>query len=123
MRMRDSGARAGPAATPPVVTLNLEPWQGQLMVPWPTLLTRHCMWVQTALKAWKSPAVGWVTTTRASVKTLPPPTGMSVVLPSTVPPPELALGLGSILGSALAAAGAGPVAALLRSAQAVAVVA
>jgi hypothetical protein len=41
--------------------------------------------VQTAVKALNCPAVGWVTTTFASVNTLPPPTGTSATGPSTAP--------------------------------------
>jgi hypothetical protein len=32
--------------------------------------------------------VGWVTTTFSEVKILPPPTGISLVLPSAEPPPD-----------------------------------
>jgi hypothetical protein len=54
---------AGPRRTEPSVIANLLPWQGQLIVPFWTLLTRQPAWVQTARKHLKSPAVGWVTTT------------------------------------------------------------
>src|SRR6478735_4664461 len=58
----------------------------------PTILvTTHCWWVQIALKALKSPWVGWVTTTFSLVKIFPPPTGISEVLaigPLEVVPPE-----------------------------------
>src|SRR5277367_6087540 len=81
-----SAVGAGPATTAPSVILNLEPWQGQSMVPSATWLHRHPTWVQIALKALKTPLDGWVTTTLASVKTVPPPSGMSAVRPSTVPP-------------------------------------
>src|ERR1700749_3108021 len=77
---------AGPATTAPLLILNLEPWQGQSMVPSATWLHRHPTWVQIALKALKTPLVGWVTTTLALVKIMPPPTGMSAVRPRTVPP-------------------------------------
>jgi hypothetical protein len=40
------------------------------------------MWVQTALNALNSPAVGWVTTTFSAENTFPPPTGISLVLAS-----------------------------------------
>ena len=33
--------------------------------------------------------MGWVTTTFSEAKTLPPPTGISLVLARAVPPPEL----------------------------------
>src|SRR6204780_4252240 len=81
-----SAVGAGPATTVPSVILNLEPWQGQSMVPSATRLHRHPTWVQTALKALKTPLAGWVTTTLASVKITPPPSGMSAVRPSTVAP-------------------------------------
>src|ERR1700749_1417170 len=98
-----SAVGAGPATTAPSVILNLEPWQGQSMVPSATWLQRHPTWVQTALKALKTPLDGWVTTTLAAVKTMPPPTGMSAASPSTVPPePDAAAGL-----AATASAGPG----------------
>src|SRR5580692_2582361 len=100
-----SAVGAGPATTAPSVILNLEPWQGQSMVPSATWLHRHPTWVQTALKALKTPLVGWVTTTLASVKTMPPPTGMSAVWPSTVPPAPAA-GADPAGAADLAAAGA-----------------
>jgi len=43
--------------------------------------------VQIALNALNCPLDGWVTTTFAAVKTFPPPDGISLVAPSTVPPP------------------------------------
>src|SRR5271165_5143296 len=46
----------------------------------------HCMCVQTTLNPLNWPAAGWVTTTRAAVKILPPPTGMSDVDVSAPPP-------------------------------------
>jgi hypothetical protein len=45
------------------------------------------MCVHTALNPLNSPAVGWVTTTRAEVKILPPPTGISLVVVSAPLPP------------------------------------
>src|ERR1700722_4337977 len=87
-----SAVGAGPAPTPPALILNLGPWQGQSMVPSATWLQRQPTWVQIALKALKTPLAGWVTTTLASVKTVPPPSGMSAVWPSTMPP-EPAVGL------------------------------
>src|SRR5580692_8525055 len=107
-----SAVGAGPATTAPSVILNLEPWQGQSMVPSATWLHRQPTCVQTALKALKTPLVGCVTTTLASVKTMPPPTGMSVVRPSRVPPEpaDPAAGADAVAGAAgsVAAASAGP---------------
>src|SRR6202161_4473291 len=66
------------------------------MVPLATLSTRHPRWVQTALNALNSPAVGWVTTTFSAENTFPPPTGISLVLAGpalalpTAAPPGLA---------------------------------
>src|SRR5690242_6356564 len=76
---------------------NLLPWQVQSISSPLISATTQPWWVQTALKALKSPSVGWVTTTFSPGKILPPPTGTSevvamppdeVVLPS-LPPPEL----------------------------------
>src|SRR5450759_4670539 len=50
------------------------------MVPLATLATVQPIWVQMALKALNSPALGWVTTVFVASKTLPPPTGMSAAL-------------------------------------------
>ena len=50
-----------------------------------TLATRQDWWVQTAEKATKSPAFGCNTTSLASEKIFPPPTGTSLALPITVP--------------------------------------
>src|ERR1700744_1990098 len=99
-----SGAGAGPATTEPSVILNLLPWQGQSIVPSATWLHRHPTWVQTALKALNSPLAGWVTTTLAAAKILPPPTGMSAAAPRTVTPP---LALEGLAPPAAALAGAG----------------
>src|ERR1700759_5723354 len=57
------------------------------MVPLATWSTMHWACVQTALNALYSPADGWVTTTLAEGKILPPPTGTSLVAPSAVFPP------------------------------------
>src|ERR1700685_1285839 len=81
-----SAVGAGPATTAPSVILNLEPWQGQSMVPSATWLHRQPTCVQTALQALKTPLVGCVPTPLASVKTVPPPSGMSAAWPSSVPP-------------------------------------
>jgi hypothetical protein len=79
-----SGLGAGPPTTAPFVMLNLLPWQGQSIVPSATWLTRHPMCVHTALKALKSPESGWVTTTFSVANTLPPPTGISLVVARAV---------------------------------------
>src|ERR1700761_3969213 len=102
-----SGVGAGPVTTEPSVILNLLPWQGQLIVPSATWLHRHPTWVQTALKALNSPLAGWVTTTLAAAKILPPPTGMSAAAPSTVPLAPALEGL-ALAGSALALAEPAP---------------
>src|ERR1700704_5582595 len=73
-----SGLVAGPSTTLPSLALNLLPWHGQSIVPFTTWSTKHSAWVQTALNALYSPADGWVTTTWAEVKILPPPTGTSL---------------------------------------------
>src|ERR1700733_637648 len=83
------------------------------MVPPATLSTRHCKWVQTALNALNSPAVGWVTTTFWAENTFPPPTGISLVLASAAlpllaagPDPEAGLDDGLLLPPPRAARGA-----------------
>ena len=81
-----SGEAAGPLTTEPLVTLNLLPWHGQLIVPPDTLPTMHPAWVHTALNPWKSPECGWVITIFLSVRILPPPTGTSEVLASAAGP-------------------------------------
>src|ERR1035438_9065270 len=82
MAAAGSGLGAGPATTEPSFTLNWLPWQGQSIVPLATWSTVHPMWVQIALNPLKSPAVGWVTTTFGPPNTLPPPTGISLVVAS-----------------------------------------
>src|SRR5580693_6006987 len=77
-----SGRGAGPDTTSPVAMLYWLPWHGQSIVPLLIWLTMHPMWVQTALNALNSPAVGWVTTTVWGAKILPPATGISLVEPS-----------------------------------------
>src|SRR5450631_2828981 len=57
------------------------------MVPLATPATVQPLWVQIALKALNSPALGWVTTTFVASKTLPPPTGMSATLITTLAEP------------------------------------
>ncbi|CAM5486137.1 HTH-type transcriptional regulator HdfR [Streptomyces alboniger] len=85
LRAEHPGLRVSCHEMEPSAMSNLLPWQGQLMVPPSTLVTGHCLWVQRLEKALNSPLVGWVTTTPSSLKILPPPTGMSDVLASTVP--------------------------------------
>src|ERR1700729_2576639 len=74
------------------------------MVPLATLSTRHPRWVQPAMNALNSPAVGWVTTTFSAENTFPPPTGISLVLASAAlpllaacPDPEAGLDDGLLL--------------------------
>ncbi|GHF03526.1 hypothetical protein GCM10010359_00320 [Streptomyces morookaense] len=55
------------------------------MVPPVTAETVHPSWVHTAENALNSPFAGWVTTTLLSLKTFPPPSGMSEVLARTGP--------------------------------------
>ena len=74
-----NGLSAGPLMTEPSTALNSLPWQGQSMVPSATFDTVHCLCVHTALNALNSPAFGCVTTTFASLRTTPPPTGISAV--------------------------------------------
>jgi hypothetical protein len=73
------GDAAGPFTTEPLVTLNLLPWHGQLMVPPDTLETMQPWWVHTAVNASNEPARGWVITIFLSVRILPPPSGTSEV--------------------------------------------
>lgn len=54
---------------------NRAPWQVHTMAPPSTLLTGQAECVQVRSNALNTPAVGWVTTKRASGKTMPPPTG------------------------------------------------
>src|SRR5512142_1013371 len=58
------------------------------MVPSATRSTRHPRWLQTAVNALNCPAAGWVMTTFAEVMTVPPPTGISLVVASSAPPPD-----------------------------------
>src|SRR5690606_15688479 len=67
--------------------LNLLPWHGQLIVPPETSSTSQPRWVQAISNALNSPAAGWVTTTFCSLKTLPPPSGMSAVVANPVDAP------------------------------------
>jgi len=77
-----SGDGAGPCTTEPLVTLNLLPWHGQLMVPPDTLETVQPWWVHTAVNALNEPARGWVITIFLSARIVPPPTGTSEALAS-----------------------------------------
>jgi hypothetical protein len=100
-----SGDVAGPLTTAPLVTLNLLPWHGQLIVPSDTLPTVHPACVHTALNPWNSPDFGWVSTIFLSVRILPPPTGTSEVLASAAgaaapPEPEPAGAAGEEAGCA-----------------------
>jgi len=96
-----SGLVAGPWTTEPSVMLNLLPWQGQLIVPCETLLTKQPSCVQIALNALKDPDCGCVITMRSASMILPPPSGiwevaaravaaMAVPLVAGVTPPLLA---------------------------------
>ena len=58
---------AGPPSRAPSAALNVDPWQGQLMTSSATLSTVHDWCGQMALKALKSPATGWVTTTLSAM--------------------------------------------------------
>src|ERR1700744_6209947 len=78
-----SGLGAGPATNAPLVIENLLPWHGQSIVPLATASHRQPTWVQIALNALYCPFLGWVTTTFAAVKILPPPTGICVASPRT----------------------------------------
>ena len=62
--MAGSGLVAGPCTTEPSLMLNLLPWQGQLMVPFETLLTKQPACVQIAVNALKNPDSGCVITMR-----------------------------------------------------------
>jgi membrane associated rhomboid family serine protease len=66
-------------------------------------LTMHPMCVQTALNALYSLAEGWVTTTCWLEKTIPPPTGIWLVLASAFPA-ELLLAPAAVLDAAALAA-------------------
>jgi len=103
-----SGRGAGPVTTSPVVMLYWLPWHGQSMVPSLIWLTMHPMWVQIALNALNSPAVGWVTTTCGPGKIMPLPTGIWLVAASALAPAELlAPPAAALLAVVLAASSAG----------------
>jgi hypothetical protein len=73
--MGASGLVAGPWTTEPSVMLNLLPWQGQLIVPFETLLTKQPSCVQIALNALNDPDCGCVITILSASMILPPPSG------------------------------------------------
>src|ERR1700757_2189628 len=79
MAMGASGLVAGPCTTEPSSILNLLPWQGQLIVPFETLLTMQPWWVHIAVKALNDPGCGWVTTTFLPRMIVPPPLGTAEV--------------------------------------------
>ena len=82
IRLSSRGLSAGGFTTEPSAILNLLPWHGQLIVPPDTVSTLHPRWVHAAEYALNSPCAGWHTTTSASLKTLPPPTGISPAVAS-----------------------------------------
>lgn len=73
--MGGSGLVAGPWTTEPSVMLNLLPWQGQLMVPFETLVTKQPSCVQIELNALNEPDCGCVITILWAVRISPPPSG------------------------------------------------
>ena len=58
-----SGAGAGPPVTDPSEIENLLAWRGQTISASTIDAARQPWWVQTAVKAMKVPAFGWVMTT------------------------------------------------------------
>ena len=74
--MGASGLVAGPRTTEPSLMLNLLPWQGQLMVPFETLLTKQPSCVQIELNALNDRDRGCVITIRSPAMILPPPSGI-----------------------------------------------
>ena len=89
---------AGPCTTEPSLMLNLLPWQGQLMVPFETLLTKQPSCVQIALNALNDPDCGCVITILSAWMILPPPSGTwevaaSAVAAGALPPAEVAVPL------------------------------
>src|SRR5580700_9991262 len=78
--------------------LNLLPWQGQLMVPFETLLTKQPACVQIAVNALNDPDCGCVITILSLSMILPPPSGTwevaaRAVAAGALPPGEVALPL------------------------------
>ena len=89
---------AGPRTTEPSAMLNLLPWQGQLIVPFETLLTKQPSCVQIALNALNDPGCGCVITILAASMILPPPSGTwevaaRAVAAGALPPAEVAVPL------------------------------
>jgi len=71
--------------TEPSVILYWLPWHGQVIRELSTLPTVQPRWVQIALNALMSPAVGWVSTICWSLRILPPPTGIAETWARAVP--------------------------------------
>src|ERR1700691_5132989 len=96
--MGASGLVAGPWTTAPSVMGNLLPWQGQLMVPFETLLTMQPSWVQIAVNALNDPDCGCVITILSLSMIMPPPSGTWEVAAraagaGALPPAEVAVPL------------------------------
>src|ERR1700677_3718540 len=96
--MGASGLVAGPWTTAPSVMANLLPWQGQLMVPFETLLTMQPSWVQIAVNALNDPDCGCVITILSLSMIMPPPSGTWEVAAraagaGALPPAEVAVPL------------------------------
>src|SRR5580692_12503843 len=96
--MAASGLVAGPWTTEPSVMANLLPWQGQLMVPFETLLTMQPSCVQIAVNALNDPDCGCVITMFTPSMILPPPSGTwevaaRAVATGALPPAEVAVPL------------------------------
>jgi hypothetical protein len=98
---RRSPVRAGPWTTDPSVMEYLLPWHGQLIVPLETRSSSHPSWVHTMPNPRNSPGDGWVTTTRRSGNTAPPPTGISLVGTIACPHPA-PVGAGAAAGAGVA---------------------
>src|ERR1700758_5023779 len=94
--MGASGLVAGPWTTEPSLMLNLLPWQGQLMVPFETLLTKQPACVQIAVNALNDPDHGCVITILSLSMILPPPSGtweVAARAADALPPAEVAVPL------------------------------
>ena len=96
--MGASGLVAGPWTTEPSLMLNLLPWQGQLMVPFETLLTKQPACVQITENALNDPDCGCVITICLLSMILPPPSGTwevaaRAVAAGALPPAEVAVPL------------------------------
>src|SRR5579859_6753833 len=88
-----SGELAGPETTEPSLALNCEPWHGHWMTLFEMVDAVQPWWVQTAVKALYSPALGWVTTTLADWSMKPPSTGTFEVATDVPLPPAAAVEL------------------------------